>query len=166
MITSPKIQDVYRHLYVCLLSFAQRFVSNEEAASITKETLFLAIEQEKKEGFVKTDKKREIWLADLIKNALMKALREQCTSGQKSDLRLLSSIRKANIDWSEKNNVIFEKYLEIVSSTHDALPEGHKTIFLLTFEGLSNKEIAGKLSISEEEVITVRAQIGKTVREK
>lgn len=154
--------DAFEDLYNCyvgkIYNYINSFVDNPDIAKDITQNSFLQIWNSR--SYLNSDKNIEGYIYAIARNLLFKEIRHYNIS-KKYATRIQEEMAEAEFPQIEENltrDMIEQQILTLLVE----LPEARRKIFLMRWnKGLSNKEIAHELSISEK---TVSTQIHRTVK--
>jgi len=148
--------EIFRNLFIdyypSLISFALYYVGDKTIA-----------EDLVQEVFVKLWETRERWSAVGDFSAYVyQMVRFKCFNYLRAEKIRNEATRSftEEVDITEINNYIAEETFRLVMNSMEDLPPACRTVFSLTLEGYSAKEIAEKLDIAVE---TVKKQIARKI---
>ena len=154
--------EIFRNLFIdyypSLISFALYYVGDKTIA-----------EDLVQEVFVKLWETRERWSAvDDFSAYVYKMVRFKCFNYFRAEKIRNEATRSftEEVDITEINNYIAEETFRLVMNSMEDLPPACRTVFSLTLEGYSAKEIAEKLDIAVETVKKQKQIARKILKEK
>ena len=154
--------EIFRNLFIdyypSLISFALYYVGDKTIA-----------EDLVQEVFVKLWETRERWSAVGDFSAYVyQMVRVKCFNYLRAEKIRNEATRSftEEIDITEINNYIAEETFRLVMNSMEDLPPACRTVFSLTLEGYSAKEIAEKLDIAVETVKKQKQIARKILKEK
>lgn len=154
--------EIFRNLFIdyypSLISFALYYVGDKTIA-----------EDLVQEVFVKLWETRERWSAvDDFSAYVYQMVRFKCFNYLRAEKIRNEATRSftEEIDITEINNYIAEETFRLVMNSMEDLPPACRTVFSLTLEGYSAKEIAEKLDIAVETVKKQKQIARKILKEK
>ena len=154
--------EIFRNLFIdyypSLISFALYYVGDKTIA-----------EDLVQEVFVKLWETRERWSAvDDFSAYVYQMVRFKCFNYLRAEKIRNEATRSftEEIDITEINNYIAEETFRLVMNSMEDLPPACRTVFSLTLEGYSAKEIAEKLDIAVETVKKQKQVARKILKEK
>ena len=151
--------EIFRNLFIdyypSLISFALYYVGDKTIA-----------EDLVQEVFVKLWETRERWSA--VDAYVYQMVRFKCFNYLRAEKIRNEATRSftEEIDITEINNYIAEETFRLVMNSMEDLPPACRTVFSLTLEGYSAKEIAEKLDIAVETVKKQKQIARKILKEK
>ena len=152
--------EIFRNLFIdyypSLISFALYYVGDKTIA-----------EDLVQEVFVKLWETRERWSA-VDDFSAYQMVRFKCFNYLRAEKIRNEATRSftEEIDITEINNYIAEETFRLVMNSMEDLPPACRTVFSLTLEGYSAKEIAEKLDIAVETVKKQKQIARKILKEK
>jgi RNA polymerase sigma-70 factor (ECF subfamily) len=166
-----KFNKVYKQYYNKVLKYLISLVGKSDADDIAQETF---IKIHKSLHLLKDESKLSSWIFKIALNSARDKLRKESKSktkkakeieydspvltGDKSGLNQIHIKDSDSVEEKIDRNEMIECYISFVKK----LPENYYRIYILSsFEGLSNKEIAKRLSISVE-TVKIRLHRAKT----
>ncbi|MDD4514050.1 RNA polymerase sigma-70 factor [Massilibacteroides sp.] len=157
--TQDHFSKVYRIYFPKLVRFSQAYVRSEEEAENIVQNLFLYLWEHKE--VLDSLNNQNAFLFTLVKNRCIDYLRKQIQAGSKQSLSEIEEkeleLKLYSLQKFDENKLSREEIDQIITSAIDSLPPRCKEIFILSrLEGLSHKEIAGRLNISTN---TIEGQI-------
>ena len=153
--------EIFRNLFIdyypSLISFALYYVGDKTIA-----------EDLVQEVFVKLWETRERWSAVDFSAYVYQMVRFKCFNYLRAEKIRNEATRSftEEIDITEINNYIAEETFRLVMNSMEDLPPACRTVFSLTLEGYSAKEIAEKLDIAVETVKKQKQIARKILKEK
>jgi RNA polymerase sigma-70 factor (ECF subfamily) len=142
------LEELYVYYYPRLYEFSRSFLKIEEGIDDILQEVFIRIWQNRKK--IKDPASFNAFIFTITRNLLLNELRSRLNhQNLKEEIRRLSIAR-------EYDGVDHTQYKDLKSRVENIigeLPERQREIFLLSrTEGLSHKEIAGKLQITTKTV--------------
>lgn len=156
-------EDLFTLHYGTLLLYASSIVGDHEIAKDLVQDVFLKVWERRKQITIETGLK--FYLLKIMKNTCLDYLKHKEVTEKYSDYTKLE-LQKKEIDllyayFKDSQTEINESRIQQILIEIEKLPAQCQSIFKLSrFEGLKNKEIATKLSISTK---TVDNQIFKAL---
>lgn len=142
------LDEIYGLYYAKILSFCRAYLKDENLAlDIVQETFIKLWE---KRASIQSNSKLEALLFTITKNALFDLFRKKAT--EEKYLDYLSAYQSSN-SISTESIVGYESLKDEYEKLIPQLPQKRRQVFLMSRkEGLSNKEIAKRMGISEKTV--------------
>ncbi|QGY43323.1 RNA polymerase sigma-70 factor [Maribellus comscasis] len=139
--------------YRSLCSYVSSIIDDSSAAEDIVQNLFVKFW---------TDRKK-ITIHKNIESYLFKAAKHGAFNYLRSETNRKNAMEKMSLmDFSDEEYSTQEEFLQKLEECINQLPERSKEVFLLhRYEGLKQKEIAGKLNIS---VKTIKNQVWKSLK--
>lgn len=147
---------LFQKYYSAMCHFALQFLHDSEMAEETVQELFVHI----------WEKRESLNIETSVKHYFFKSIRNQCLNliqHQKVRKQYASSVMESSKQETDPEQYYLEvDLIKRIEKSIESLPPKRQEIFRLSREqGLSYKEIAGKLNIS---VKTVEAQMGLALK--
>ncbi len=142
------LEELFRYYYPCLYDFSKSFLKLGQGIDDILQEVFIRIWQNRKN--IKDPNTFNAYIFTITRNLLLNELRSRLNNDKlKDEIRRLSIAKEfENLDLVQYQD-LKNRVEEIVKQ----LPERQKEIFVLSrTEGLSHKEIAGKLQITTKTV--------------
>jgi RNA polymerase sigma-70 factor (ECF subfamily) len=142
------LEYLYEYYYPRLYEFSRTFLKVEQGIDDILQEVFIRIWQNRRK--IKDPASFNSYIFTITRNLLLNELRRRLNHGSlKEEIRKLSTAKEyENFDQAQYSD-LKTRVDELIA----ALPERQKEIFVLSRkEGLSHKEIAGKLQITTKTV--------------
>ena len=156
------LEGLFNYYYPRLYSFARSFLKLEEGIDDILQEVFIKIWQHRKE--IKSPDTFNAYIFTISRNLLLNELRRKLNNEK---LRNEIYAKSVGEEYLLSEKVEFNELKEKLDQLIQELPERQQNIFMLSrVEGMSNREIAKKLEISEKTVEYHISQSIKTIRRK
>lgn len=152
-------RELYDRFYVSLRAFSAHYLEDDAASDDFVQDAFLKL-WEMRLNFEQIPAIKS-FLYTHIRNACLNHIKHlRVCHRNEAELQTLFS------EESERNFVLEEEVHRRVYEVIQGLSEQSRRVVLMSMEGLTNAEIAGKLDISQNTVKTIKLRAYKVLREK
>ncbi|MDR3309571.1 MAG: RNA polymerase sigma-70 factor [Tannerella sp.] len=165
---SAAVDELYRHFYKRLLSFAMSYLHDEEEAENIVQDAFVMLWE--RHDTLRPDSNVQAWLLTVAKNRILNHLdrmKRRAEAEQAYSEQIMRDVELSIMSLSacEPEQMFGEEAKNLVDAALADLSEQTRQIIVLSrYENLSNKEIAERLDISVKGVEYHITQALKTLR--
>ena len=146
------IDQLFRKYYRQMCLYALHYIQDGDAVEDIVQESFVSLWNKVQQGSVPLQPRA--YLASIVRNGCIDYIRRQATHQEEA---ITESVANDDADFLSRSEIEAELWREL-----DTLPPGRRKMLLLhKRDGLSHKEIASKLGVSEG---TVRNRISKALK--